>query len=247
MSRPLPLLYAATALSLSPLLLSMIGWGGPPRALFAVVGWFGLVVAAGVGLRWPDTSAVVGIAPAVAVWVGLVEDVGQHFIFRPSDGPLYFVLVLPALLAISSAGYALAVLFRERLGARTAHRVATAGVVGLLAVLPVLFAHRSFPKTFFASFDSDTGNGAEMAVMPQPFDNRAFIVPVTSREVIRAVEAANPDTSIGLYMNNARFTVEYDFGRLRSVTLVGLEDARLDGPVTWPAGEIRGDLTFLAP
>jgi hypothetical protein len=247
MSRPLLALYVVTVLALAPMLLSMAAWGYGPTGGFVALGWLGLVFASLLGLRWIAPAAVIGLASAIVVWGGLLDEVGKLVFFHPGDGALYPVLLMPALLALAVAGGSLFTLLHDRPGKRVARLVAIGGVFGPLAALPVLFAHRSFPQSHFATFDLDTARGAEMAVMPGPADTRAFIVPLNSPEVVRAVAAANPDTSAGLYMSNARFDVEYDFGRLRRVTLGGFDDRQLDHPVTWTAGELRGDVTFLVP
>ena len=118
MKRLLLLLYVAATLTLTPLILSMMAWGGGPMKVFAVFGWIGLFIAALVGLKWPSPSAVIGLASAGSIWAGLVDGVGNLLVFHPQDGSLSLVLLLQSLLAVAAAGVSLWILFRGRIGRR---------------------------------------------------------------------------------------------------------------------------------
>ena len=243
MKRLLLLLYVAATLTLTPLILSMMAWGGGPVDVFAVFGWIGLFIAALVGLKWPSPSAIIGLASAGSIWAGL----GNLLVFHPRDGILYLVLLLPSLLAVAAAGVSLWILLRGRIDRRSAGAVAIGAVVVLLGLVPALYAQRSYSQTHFAQFNLETSRGPEMAVLPQPSDTRAFIVPLTSAEVVEYVEAAAARLGGLRYLNNARLSVDYRFGSLREVTLLGFGDWRAEDPVTWTASELRGNTSFLTP
>lgn len=247
MKRLLLLPYVATALTLTPLILSMMVWGGGPLGAFAVFGWIGLFVAALVGLKWTSLSAMIGLASAGTVWAGLVDGVGNLVVFHPGDGILYLVLLLPSLLAVGAAGVSLWILVCERVGRRSAGAVAVGAVVALLAVVPALYARRSYSQTHFAEFNLEASRGPEMAILPQPSDTRAFIVPLASAEVVRHVESTAPRPGGQPYLNNVRLSVEYRFGSLRRVTLLGFGNWRAEHPVSWAASELQGDTSFLTP
>lgn len=105
--------------------------------------------------------------------------------------------------------------------------------------------NRDYMKSVFAEFKVQDDGSILIICKPQPSDTREFYLKTESKELIPKIKESGTFLHDYYYVSNTLLKVNFNFHKLESISLVKLEDKKIQPEINWAKEEIEGNTSFL--
>lgn len=177
----------------------------------------------------------------------LTNDVGHYFVFNSSNYVLFWIIVLPYFLSISIIPLA-TIYLSKKFNLKNPLIPISLIICSSFIIYPVLDRYeKEYTDTIFVDAEINKSGFITLNCKPSFADSRIFVVTNNSNELQNQIKKYGEYYQGSYFLSNTVVRTYYKFDQLISVTIVKINNNKLNPEFTWETDKIKGKTDFLTP
>lgn len=177
----------------------------------------------------------------------LTNDVGHYFVFNSSNYVLFWIIALPYFLSISIIPLATIYLSGKSKSKKLLITISLI-ISSLFVIYPILDRYeKEYTNTIFIEAEITKSGFTTLNCKPGFADSRNFVVINNSNELQNQIKKYGEYYQGSYFLSNTVVRTFYKFDQLISVTIVKINNNKLNSEFTWKTDKIKGETDFLSP
>jgi hypothetical protein len=177
----------------------------------------------------------------------LNSEIGKLFVFDRHNNILYLVLALPYFTLLT-----LIPLTTSFLTGTSKHKKILVSIAIIIAIGFPTFAiaeryNMNYSDNIFIDAEISSQGQVTLNCKPGFGDTRTFIVKSNSSKIADQIKRYGEYYQGSYFLQNTAVKKNFNFSTLKSVTLLQIDNNKIDPELTWTTKEIKGDISFLKP
>lgn len=177
----------------------------------------------------------------------LTNDVGYYFIFNSWNYILFWIIILPFFLSIFIIPLATFYL-SEKIKFKNLLIIVSLFICFCFIIYPILDRYKKeYSDTIFVDAEINTSGLITLNCKPNFGDSRNFVLTNNSFGMQKQIKKYGEYYQGRYFLTNTTVRTKYKFDKLISVTIVKINNNKLNQELTWKIDEIKGETDFLTP
>jgi hypothetical protein len=177
----------------------------------------------------------------------LTNDVGYYFIFNLNNYALFWVIALPYFLSTTIISLT-TIYLSEKFKLKKSLIIVSLIICSCFIIYPILDRYeKEYTDTIFVNAEINKSGFITLNCKPGFADSRFFVVTNNSNELQNQIKKYGEYYQGGYFLSNTVVSTYYKFDKLISVTIVKINNNKLNPEFTWKTDKIKGETDFLTP
>ncbi len=177
----------------------------------------------------------------------LTNNVGHYFVFNSSNYVLFWIIVLPYFLSISIIPLTIAYL-SNKLKSKNLIIIVSLIICFSFIIYPIIDRYnKEYTDTIFIDAEINKSGFTILNCKPGFADSRNFVLTNNSNELQKQIKKYGEYYQGSYFLSNTTIRTHYKFDKLISVTIVEINNNKLNPELTWRTNKIKGETDFLTP
>ena len=234
-------------LSLFSLTMTVFGWGSGEATIYYLLLYPALLITTILLIANVRFAYFLMILFGFAYAILLNREIGKFFVFDSHNSILYLVLALPYFILLSLVPLTTSYL--------TANSKSKKIFVTTAIMIAISFPTFSIAERFNMNYSDNIFIDAVISELgqvtfnckPSFADTRTFIMTTNSSQIADQIKKYGEYYKGSYFLHNAAIEKNYRFSKLKSVTLIKVDNNKIIPKMAWTTDEIKGDVSFLKP
>jgi hypothetical protein len=177
----------------------------------------------------------------------LTNDVGYYFIFNSSNYALFWFLVFPYLLSITTIPLT-TVYLGDKFKFKNSLIIISLIICFCFIIYPILERYnKEYTETIFIDAEINESGLITLNCKPSFGDSRNFVLTNNSNEFQNQIKKYGEHYQGNYFLSNTIVMTNYSFDKLISITIIEFNNHKINSELTWKIDEIKGETDFLTP